>query len=134
MTQISQMNISENINCVQCQGLMRQKYQVSNLNNFIVLKFGIFHANQKNSNFYFQDPSLSPIQVSNENFDVFGVIFHIGSVSTAGHYISYIRINNSWYEADDLQQVGKKVMRLNWPTKLSIPNKVPYLMFLQKRN
>ncbi|KAK1322979.1 Ubiquitin carboxyl-terminal hydrolase 22 [Acorus calamus] len=44
------------------------------------------------------DPNAS-VEISSE-FELFAVVTHTGKLD-AGHYITYLRLNNQWYRCDD---------------------------------
>ena len=63
---------------------------------------------------------LENLEINNEKFDLYAVINHFGSLNS-GHYTSYVKIDNDWYNFDD--------SLFNICNKDNIMNKNAYILF-----
>ena len=63
---------------------------------------------------------LENLEINNEKFDLYAVINHFGSLNS-GHYTSYVKIDNDWYNFDD--------SLFNICKKENIMNKNAYILF-----
>ena len=72
-------------------------------------------------------PSTTKV-VGDEIYDLYGVVIHVGSSTSSGHYFAYCKNmqNNSWYECNDSHIGGLS-------SESNALNKEAYLLFYQKR-
>ena len=63
-----------------------------------------------------------------ETFDLQGVISHHGPSWAYGHYTSDIRVNETWYHADDSTITPRESFQIN-----SVDGQVPYVVVYKKR-
>ncbi|XP_047308062.1 ubiquitin C-terminal hydrolase 22-like [Impatiens glandulifera] len=59
-----------------------------------------------------QDDSSSSSQELSTDFELFAVVTHTGKLD-AGHYVTYLRLNNQWYKCDDawMTRVNEDIVR-----------------------
>ena len=49
------------------------------------------------------------LQGKQDQYMLSSIIVHVGSTSKEGHYISYVRTLNGWYEMDDTQVIQNNI-------------------------
>ncbi|KAM7267330.1 hypothetical protein ACFE04_009496 [Oxalis oulophora] len=75
------------------------------------LSSSILRSRYGNRIFPFDDEHNNSNELSSE-FELFAVVTHSGKLD-AGHYVTYLRLNNQWYKCDDawVTQVNENIVR-----------------------
>lgn len=109
-------------NCVQCHKKVSisKKYSLDSLPSVLSIQLNRFNAfaQKINKNINFDDL----LKVNGQDFELYGIVEHLGGSINSGHYIAYVKApNGSWYKADDSFVSTSRVDQ--------IKNVRPYLLF-----
>ena len=111
--------LEDPLSCRVCGGpqIFFKYYEINKLPYILILSLKRFKYNE-NNNFKLKQLITYPIkdfELKNKKYDLFGVVYHYGSINS-GHYICSIKLNNKWIICDDrnVYEIGEeKVMNSN---------------------
>ena len=111
--------LEDPLSCRVCGGPQNfyKNYEINKLPYILILSLKRFKYNE-NNNFKLKQLITYPIkdfELKNQKYDLFGVIYHYGSINS-GHYICSIKHENKWIICDDrnVYEIGEeRVMNSN---------------------
>ena len=117
--------------CANCnsQDSTEKKISVVALPRVLVMHFSRFQGLQK-MNKYVRFPALASIKYSVDDneytiqYQITGVVVHLGSSIASGHYISYVRAGENWFKIND-----DIVTTVRWNT---VRRKKAYMLFYEQ--
>ena len=94
--------------------LVRNQLYVKNV------KFMIFTINRVDYNYFegkhikvkMQIEETQEFKLNSEIFNTYGYVFHKGNIAGRGHTVALVKINNEWYECDDLKVTKLRNVKL----------------------
>ena len=117
--------------CTQCHTLNStlKKITIITLPRVLVMHFSRFRGLQKIDK-YVRFPAQASIKFNidgseyNTQYRLMGIIVHIGSTIAGGHYVSYIRVRESWFKMND-----ETISNVRWTT---VRRKKAYMLFYEQ--
>ena len=96
--------LEDPLSCRKCGGPQNfiKNYEINKLPYILILSLKRFKYNE-NNNFKLKQLITYPInnfELENKKYDLFGVIYHYGSINS-GHYVCVVKYNNKWVLCDD---------------------------------